>query len=129
MDHADIQATIEANNAAVVAGDMDAVLATFEPQGTLVGQPGMTATGTSALREAFGQFMGMAPSIVVTDHDIVQSGDIAIHASTWTMSAKAPDGSAIEQAGFSTVVLRKQSDGRWLIVIDNPFGAHLLNKG
>lgn len=32
----------------------------------------------------------------------------------------------IEQNGFSVVVLRRQADGRWLMVIDNPFGDHLV---
>ena len=45
------------------------------------------------------------------------------------MTGKTPDGFPIEQSGFSVVVLRKQTDGQWLMVIDNPFGDHLVNKG
>lgn len=128
MDNDQIHATITANNTAVAAGDMDAILATFEPTGTLVGQPGMIATGTPALREAFSQFMAINPQISVTDHEVIQTDDIALHSSTWTMTGKTPDGFPIEQSGFSVVVLRKQADGRWLMVIDNPFGAHLMQK-
>jgi ketosteroid isomerase-like protein len=45
-----------------------------------------------------------------------------VHSSTWDMVARAPDGSEFTQSGFSVVVLRKQADGKWLMVIDNPFG-------
>ncbi|MFD2205847.1 YybH family protein [Kiloniella antarctica] len=128
MEHDEIHATINMNNSAVGAGDMEEVLATFEPNGVLVGQPGMPAMGTPALREAFAQFMAINPKITVTNHDVIQTGDIALHSSTWTMSGKTPDGSLIEQNGFSVVVLRKQPDGRWLMVIDNPFGDHLVHK-
>ena len=128
MEHDQIHSTIDTNNSAVAAGDMEGVLATFEPNGVLVGQPGMPAKGTPALREAFKQFMAIDPKITVTSHEVIQADDIALHSSTWTMSGKAPDGSPIEQSGFSVVVLRKQPDGRWLIVIDNPFGDHLLHK-
>ena len=128
MEQAQIHTTIETNNSAVAAGDMEGILATFEPTAVLVAQPGMLAMGTPALREAFKQFMAINPKITITNHEVIQAGDIALHSSTWTMSGKAPDGTAIEQDGFSVVVLRKQPGGRWLVVIDNPFGDHLLRK-
>jgi ketosteroid isomerase-like protein len=84
--------------------------------------------GTSALRAAFEHFIAIEPKITVTNHDVIQTGDIALHSSTWTMSGKAQDGLPIAQRGFSVVVLRKQPDGRSLIVIDNPFGDHLVQK-
>jgi uncharacterized protein (TIGR02246 family) len=128
MENAKIHSTIETNNAAVAAGDIDGILATFEPNAVLMAQPGMAATGTQALREAFQQFTAMAPKITITGYDIVQTGNIALHQSTWKMTGKAPDGTTFEQIGFSVVVLRKQPDGRWLMVIDNPFSDQLLQK-
>lgn len=128
MDHAQIQSTIDANNAAVAAGDMDAILATYEPAAVLVAQPGISVMGTPALREAFNQFMALQPKITITGQDVIQSTDIALHSYTWKMSGKTPDGKAVEQSGFSAVVLRQQPDGRWLMVIDNPFGDQLLRK-
>ena len=128
VEHAQIQSIIEANNAAVSAGDIEGALAAFEPGAAMVAQPGVTVTGTEALRGAFQQFLAINPKITATGHDIVQAGDIALHSFTWKMAGKAPDGSPIEQNGFSVAVLRKQPDGRWLMVIDNPFGDLLLRK-
>ncbi len=128
MEHAQIQSTIDANNAAVAAGDMDAILATFEPNAVMAAQPGMTVAGTEALRESFNQFMAINPRITIVSEETIQAGDIALHSYTWKMSGKAPEGSPVEQSGFSTVVLRRQVDGRWLMVIDNPFGDRLLKK-
>jgi ketosteroid isomerase-like protein len=93
-----------------------------------MGQPGMPAKGTSALREAFAQFLVLQPKITILNQDIVQADDIALHAYTWKMKGKTPDGNPVEQSGFSTVVLRKQPDGRWLMVIDNPFADQLLRN-
>jgi uncharacterized protein (TIGR02246 family) len=128
MEHAQIHSTIETNNATVSAGDIEGALATFEPTAVLLAQPGTPAMGTPALREAFKQFTALAPKITVMDHEVIQAGDIALHQSIWKMSGQTPDGKAFEQSGFSVVVLRKQADGRWLMVIDNPFGDHLLQK-
>lgn len=129
VDHSKIQSTIDDNNAAVAAGNMDNILATYEPTAVLLGQPGMPVTGTAALREAFRQFLVLNPKITIVSQDVIQSGDIALHSYTWKMAGKAPDGSPVAQNGFSVVVLRKQPDGRWLMVIDNPFGDQLLRKG
>jgi uncharacterized protein (TIGR02246 family) len=129
VEHAQIQSTIDANNAAVAAGNMDSILATYEPNAVLMGQPGMPVKGTQALHAAFNQFLALNPKITIVKQDIIQTGDIALHSYTWKMSGKTPDGNPVEQSGFSVVVLRKQPDGRWLMVIDNPFGDQLLQKG
>lgn len=128
MEHSAINAVVEANNAAVAVGDMEAILATFEENGAMVPQPGMVAQGTPALRAAFAKFIGMTPQITVKDHEIIQTGDIALHSSTWEMKVTAPDGTGSVQSGFSVVVLRKQADETWRMVIDNPFGDHLMPK-
>lgn len=128
MEHDQISTVIDTNNSAVFAGDIDAILATFEPNGVLMGEPGMPAMGTPALREAFTQFIAIRPKITVTRHETIQTDDIALHSSTWKMTGKTQDGHPIEQSGFSVVVLRKQVDGRWLMVIDNPFGNHLVDE-
>jgi len=92
---------------------MDAIIATFEENGVLVGQPGTIAQGTAALREAFAGFMAINPQITVHAHEVIQAGDIALHSSTWTMRGEAPGGGhPIEETGFSTVVLRRQDNGQ-----------------
>jgi uncharacterized protein (TIGR02246 family) len=128
MEDPQINAVIEANNTAVSNGDVDAALATFEPNAVLIGEPGKQAKGSPALREAFNQFLAINPKISVTEHEVIQANDIALHSSTWKMTGQTPDGFPIEQSGFSIVVLRKQTNGQWLMVIDNPFGDHLLHK-
>jgi uncharacterized protein (TIGR02246 family) len=128
VEHSQIQSTIDSNNAAVAAGDMDGILATYEPNAAMVAQPRMTVMGTPALREAFKQFLAINPKITIVSQDLIQAGDIALHSHTWKMSVKTPDGHSVEQSGFSVAVLRKQPYGRWLMVIDNPFGDHHLHK-
>jgi uncharacterized protein (TIGR02246 family) len=128
MDHSQIESVVTKNNLAVSKGDLEGALSTFEPGAVMVAQPGMPVMGTPALRAAFQQFLAIAPKVTVTGQDTVQSGDLALHTFTWKMSGNAPDGSPIEQAGFSAVVLRKQQDGQWLMAIDHPFADALLKK-
>ena len=40
----------------------------------------------------------------------------------WKIEGLAADGAEISVAGQTSDVVKKQSDGNWLFVIDNPFG-------
>jgi uncharacterized protein (TIGR02246 family) len=128
MEQAQIHANVAASNAAVSAGDVEGALVTFEPGAVMLAQPGLPVMGTPALREAFRQFLAINPKITLTGQDTIQAGDIALHTFTWKMAANSPDDHPFEQARLSNIVLRKQQDGRWLTVIDNPFGDSLLQK-
>ena len=127
-EHARIQATIDTMTSAFATHDIDGVLSTYEEGAVVVGEPGAPISGTPALRGLFQQFIALDPKFTFFDHEIVQAGDIALHLNTWKMQGRKPDGTPVELGGLSVAVLRKQADGRWLMVIDNPFGDHLMAK-
>lgn len=128
QEHTKIQSTIDAMTSAFIAHDINGVLSAYESGAVVVGQPGSPVSGTPALRAMFQQFVALDPKFTFTGQEIIQADDIALHFNTWKMTGKAPDGTPVEQGGLSVVVLRKQADGRWLMVIDDPYGDHLLRK-
>lgn len=107
-------------------GNLEAAVACYETDAILIVQPGQMATGKKAIREAFAGFIAMKLTITTETHKIIQTGDIALFTSKWTATGTAPDGSPVKMGGMSSDVLRRQTDGRWLIAIDNPFGAAIL---
>lgn len=123
-----IISVVQKMSTAMELGMIEEVLAAYERGATLVVQPGMTATG-SELREAFKGFISMKPKFNMPKHEVIESGDIALHISPWTMDAVDPaTGNPVQQSGLSLAVFRRQPDGNWLMVIDNPHGAVLLSK-
>jgi len=128
-DHPHIQATIDTMTTAFGNGDIDKIMTTYEPGAVVVGQPGGPVTGADALRAMFGGFVAVNPRFTFLDQEIIEAGDLALHLNTWRMTGTAPDGTAVEQGGLSVVVLRRQADGRWLMVIDDPYGDWLLHRG
>ena len=54
---------------------------------------------------------------------VSQSGDLAVVTAKWDLSMTGPDGKPVNMTGQSVEVVRRQPDGRWLFVIDLPFGA------
>lgn len=112
---------------ALEQGKLDEVLSAYEKGASLVVQPGKTASGKN-LREAFTGFISMKPKFHMPRHEVIESGDIALHISTWTMDALDPaTGNPVKQGGLSLAVFRRQPDGHWLMVIDNPYGDALLS--
>lgn len=48
-------------------------------------------------------------------------GDLALMSFRWTLTGMSPEGEPVEQNGTAAVVLRRQSQGGWLVVLENPF--------
>jgi len=118
--------TAEAFFSAFNNEDIDAVVALYEPEAVLVAQPGQTAQGTTALREALREFLAMKPTLTPEKSKLVTAGDIALSVVKWTLNGTGPDGQAVQMEGTTSDILRRQPNGTWLFVIDNPWGAGIL---
>jgi len=54
------------------------------------------------------------------------TGDISGWVDELTLKATTPDGTKLDMKGVSADVLRRQKDGNWAYLIDNPYGAAYL---
>ena len=109
--------------AAINAGDVDSAVRCYEPGAALVSERGTTAIGTTAIREVLLGFMAIKPKMTIEVPLVIESGDTALLHAKWTTVGTDADGNRVDFAGQSTEVVRRQADGTWLFVIDNPFGA------
>ncbi|HEX3245882.1 MAG TPA: SgcJ/EcaC family oxidoreductase [Chloroflexota bacterium] len=103
------------------AGDADTLMALYEPGASLVAGPGQVATGTEALRQAIQGFLALKPTLTMELSTPVVVGELALTGSRWTLNGTDPSGAPITMAGVSAEIVRRQSDGTWLLVVDNPF--------
>jgi uncharacterized protein (TIGR02246 family) len=104
------------------AHDLEAALALYEPGATLIPLPGQVATGTEAIREALDATLTLEPKFDLELNKAFEASDIALLFSDWTLSTTDPAGNAVEMEGRTTDVARRQPDGSWLFVIDDPYG-------
>ena len=107
---------------AISEGNIEAALDLYEPDATFAPEVGKSVQGTAAVREVLNGFMAMKPTLSVTVPNVYQSGDIAILVSNWPMKGTDPDGNPVEESGKGTEVVRRQADGTWKFIIDNPHG-------
>jgi ketosteroid isomerase-like protein len=111
---------------AITSGDLDAALSLYEPDATFA-MPTMfgegSVTGVDGLREAFSGFFAMSPELAVNAEKTLLSGDTALVIGNWTLKGRDTEGNDIDASGRYADVVRRQPDGSWLFVIDNPNGS------
>lgn len=103
------------------AGDLDALLALYEPDARMVPEPGHVVAGAEAIRGVLAGFLATKGTIVLTTRTAVPAGELALLHGEWTLRGTGPDGQPLELAGRTAEVVRRQPDGSWRYVIDNPY--------
>ncbi|MBC7963238.1 MAG: SgcJ/EcaC family oxidoreductase [Steroidobacteraceae bacterium] len=103
------------------AGDLEALVALYEPNAALVPQSGQVITGREAIREALQGFLTLCGEFRQEVKSVVVTGDLALVRSDWGLTGTAPGGCLVNLSGRASEVVRRQPDGSWLYVIDNPF--------
>jgi uncharacterized protein (TIGR02246 family) len=105
------------------AGDLEGLVALYEPNSKLVPQPGQEVQGREAVRAALQGFLAIKPRMEMTTRYVLEAGDTAVLSGQWKLTGRGADGMAVVLTGKSVEVLRRQPDGTWLFVLDHPFGA------
>ena len=107
---------------AVNAGDLNALVALYEPGACWNPEPDHIVTGIDAIREGLASLLSLNPRLTLESRNLNVAGDLALTTAKWHLTATDPDGNPVEFEGQSVEVARRQPDGAWLFVIDNPFG-------
>lgn len=91
------------------AGDVDGLVALYEPGAVLAGPAGQIATGSPAIRKVYERLLADRPTFVSEGQQPpLVNGDIAL------TSTRLPVGQATAE------VARRQPDGTWLWAVDQP---------
>ena len=113
---------------AINRGDLAAAVALYESNAMLVVQPGQFARGAKEIRDALAGFVALKATLQSETERVLEADNIALYVGRWTLRGTDPVGQPVAMNGESTDVLRRQRDGRWLIVLDNPWGAQILGS-
>lgn len=106
--------------ARVASGDLDGLVELYEDVAAFNGGPDGLLRGPAAIREHLGAVLARQPAFDLRTRSVVTAGDIALLACDWRLAAKADDGTQVERSGISVEVARRQEDGTWRYIIDEP---------
>jgi uncharacterized protein (TIGR02246 family) len=102
------------------AGDVEGVVALYEPEAVLVGPGRRLIAGTQALRQTYTQLFASKPTFAGETQTAIRNGNLALTSTRFTISSPGPDGKPMPVKTATTEVARCQPDGSWLWVIDQP---------
>jgi ketosteroid isomerase-like protein len=95
--------------------DLDGLVSLYEPNVHVVAAPGVLLVGTVAIRDALRQMIDSGVRIGLEPRNIRRVDDLALVSNTATLTAATPVTST------TTQILRRQPDGGWLHILDDPF--------
>ena len=91
------------------AGDVEGLVALYEPGAVLASPSGRLATGHDEIRQVYAELLADKPSFSSAGQlPVIRNGDLAL------TSTRLPGG------GATVEVARRQADGTWRWIIDQP---------
>jgi uncharacterized protein (TIGR02246 family) len=121
MEAQDIHQRVQA---AVNAGDVEAMIALYEPDAVMIQEDGSRTVGHEALREFVAGVISLGGRMEMTTRSAAEVGDLALLSTDWRFSSEDASFS-----GTSAEVVRKHADGSWRYVIDSPYWAGAAPDG
>ncbi len=109
-------------------GDLETVLSFYEEGAALiVAAPVRLLKGTAELRDFFKRAMsaGMVAKQIKTR--VIEADGVALFLSRWSLAPQNPESTEPTRTFHATSVFRRQTDGRWKLLLDNPLGPQLLD--
>jgi uncharacterized protein (TIGR02246 family) len=100
-------------------GDLDGLVSLYEPNARFVAAPGLLLVGTVAIREALQQMIDSGARVRLEPRNIRCVDDLALVSNIATLTAATPEGKPVTST--TTQILRRQPDGGWLHILDDPF--------
>ena len=107
--------------AAVNSGNVENLLALYEPDALLASRPGERARGTDEIRAALEGLLALGGTMESQNVYCMQVEDIALLQAEWRLVTTTPDASPQELRSRTAEVVRRQPDGSWLYVVDHAF--------
>jgi ketosteroid isomerase-like protein len=108
--------------AGINSGDVDSLIGLYESEAAFAVEPGKLAPGLGGVREALTGFVSMNGTLDLKVTRVLEVDDLALVVGVWSFDGTGPDGEPVHLEADNADVLRRQADGTWRFVIDNPWG-------
>lgn len=106
--------------------DLEGLVSLYEPEAVVIGEDGAEIKGTAKIKEMFADALkckGTLKIETLSEHHVDNIASIRVK---WHMQAIDQDGNELDVTNVASEVMRKQSNGGWLYIIDQPCTKHQI---
>ena len=122
MSAATPEQVLESIVTGINSGNLDSLIPLYEGDAAFAAQPGSLAHGAGGIRDALTGFISMNGKLDLDVTRVLEVDDLALVIGVWSFDGTGPDGEPVRLEAKNADVLRRQTDGTWRFVIDNPWG-------
>jgi ketosteroid isomerase-like protein len=122
MSTATPERVLESIVSGINSGDVESLMPLYETEAAFATEPGSLAPGDAGIREALSGFISMRGKLDLEVTRVLEVDDLALVVGVWSFEGTGPDGEPVRLEAKNADVLRRQPDGSWRFVIDNPWG-------
>ena len=103
-------------------GNTSFLMTLYEKDACFASKSGRVVKDLESIRRTLQDFIDMGGKLEARVKRVLPASDLALLITEWSINGTEPDGKPINLTGRGTIVLRRQSDSTWLMVIENPWG-------
>jgi ketosteroid isomerase-like protein len=122
VSHATPEQVLASIVTGINSGDLDSLMPLYEDEAAFATEPGTLAPGETGIRGALAGFISMNGTLDLEVTRVLEADDLALVVGVWSFEGTGPDGEPLRLEANNADVLRRQPDGSWRFVIDNPWG-------
>ncbi|WP_152395998.1 YybH family protein [Paenibacillus guangzhouensis] len=108
------------------SGDINHLLALYEPDGVLINPSGAQDRDEAARRDTLTDLLRLQGTMVSKNIYCVPFENIALLRAHFTLTTVDAEGKPLQISGHTSEIVRQQADGSWLYIVDHPTGAGSL---
>lgn len=106
---------------AMAAGDVDSLVALYEENAVFAVTGQVQTRSATELRAAFAAVATSRPHIKTNPRVLADFGDVAVIYNDWNETGTDDQGKPFERSGKAIEVVRRQPDGSWKFLFDDPY--------
>jgi uncharacterized protein (TIGR02246 family) len=104
------------------AGDLEAVVALYEPNASFVPRSGETVVGRDGIRPMLAELIGSKTRLHGWVIKVVTAGDVALLYTDWQGTTVEPSNRTVEFRHKAIEIVRRQPDDTWKLIVGDPNG-------
>jgi ketosteroid isomerase-like protein len=104
-------------------GNINFLMTLYEKDACFAQEPGQVINDPNSIRSELQRFINLGARLEAKVKRKIYASDLALLITEWSITGtEQADGTPVRLTGKGTIVLRRQSDDTWLMVIENPWG-------